>query len=87
MADEEYRRGDVTIQWLEAKLPVLLGAKPPAETVRAAAIAAALIAESEKRGRTANGNGSLNGEVGEVKEAEGPMSSWASLARREGLRS
>ena len=24
MADEEYRRGDVTIQWLEARLPTLL---------------------------------------------------------------
>jgi acetyl-CoA carboxylase biotin carboxylase subunit len=89
MADEEYRRGDVTIQWLEAKLPVLLGQKPPAATVRAAAIAAALIAEGEKRGK---GKSNFHGFTTESTEntendRELRLSSWAALARREGLRS
>jgi acetyl-CoA carboxylase biotin carboxylase subunit len=92
MADPEYRAGDVTIQWLEAKLPALLGSKPPAEIVRAAAIAAALIAESEKRGRGGNGNSNGNGFTTESTEntekgGERRTSAWADLARREGLRS
>ena len=48
MADDEFRRGDITIQWLEAKLPELSTRKPPAHEVRAAVIAAALMAERDR---------------------------------------
>ncbi len=48
LADEEFRRGDISIQWLEAKLPSLLAQRAPAATVRAAAIAAALIADHDR---------------------------------------
>ncbi|MBX7117957.1 MAG: acetyl-CoA carboxylase biotin carboxylase subunit, partial [Gemmatimonadaceae bacterium] len=49
LADPEFRRGDISIQWLEARLPSLLGAPAPEATVRAAAIAAALIAERDRQ--------------------------------------
>jgi acetyl-CoA carboxylase, biotin carboxylase subunit len=48
MEDDEFRRGAIEIQWLERRLPSLLGQKPPAESVHAAAIAAALIAERDR---------------------------------------
>jgi acetyl-CoA carboxylase biotin carboxylase subunit len=95
MSDPEYRRGEVNIQWLEQRLPKLLAMRPPAETVRAAAIAAALIADRDRRGRTAiRDAGTGNGGNAEVRggSAEGhrgnsdSQSSWAELARREGLR-
>jgi acetyl-CoA carboxylase biotin carboxylase subunit len=78
MDDDEFKRGAFDIQWLERRLPSLLGATPPAETVRVAAIAAALIADRERGRRrastaTANGGAAASG-------------AWAAAARREGLR-
>ncbi|HET8770510.1 MAG TPA: acetyl-CoA carboxylase biotin carboxylase subunit [Gemmatimonadaceae bacterium] len=96
MADEEYRRGAVDIQWLEQKLPALLAVKPPKATVTAAAIAASLIADVERRGRTGNGgpaqtaapgaaNGAASGDAA-GRAPDAARSSWAELARREALR-
>jgi acetyl-CoA carboxylase biotin carboxylase subunit len=89
MADADYRAGNVTIQWLEQKLPTLLGQQPPAETIRAAAIAAALLAERDRGGRPNAGAGA-NAAKGAGASATAPAgaapSAWAELARREGLR-
>ena len=53
MEDEEFRRGEIEIQWLERRLPSLTAVEPPADTARAAAIAAALLADRDrKRGVT-----------------------------------
>ena len=95
MADADYRAGNVTIQWLEQKLPQLLGQKPPAATIRAAAIAAALLAERDRGGRpnaNANANAGARGGSGSIGASQSGASSapttsaWAELARREGLR-
>lgn len=87
LADPEFRRGAVDIQWLEARLPSLLATVPPAETVRAAAIAAALIADRE---RGTAGNAAASGSAGPAaarsRDAGAPVSDWARLARREALR-
>ncbi len=87
MADADYRAGNVTIQWLEQKLPQLLAQQPPAETTRAVAIAAALLAERDRAGR---GRTSAHGASGDASAAPGGdaarPSAWAALARREGLR-
>ncbi len=48
MEDPEFRSGDISIQWLEARLPALGAARPDAAQVRAAVIAAALIAEQDR---------------------------------------
>ena len=77
MEDEEFRRGDITIQWLEAKLPELNAAKPPEKHVRAAVIAAALIAESDRN---------AIGVAPPARVNASATSAWASTARREGLR-
>lgn len=92
MADPEYRRSDVTIQWLEQRLPHLLEQRPPEATLRAAAIAAALLAERDKRGRpstgaAAAGDGSAAAPgTPSAPRGAGARSSWAELARREALR-
>ncbi len=83
MADDEYRRGAVDIQWLESRLPALLAREAPEATRRAAAIAAALIADRDKRGRPAAGAGAAMPAARGASDAE---STWAALARREGLR-
>ncbi|MDQ3950636.1 MAG: acetyl-CoA carboxylase biotin carboxylase subunit, partial [Gemmatimonadota bacterium] len=48
MEDEEFRRGDIDIQWLERRLPSLVAVAPPESLVRDAAIAAALIADRDR---------------------------------------
>ena len=80
MADPEFRRGEISIQWLEARLPHLLAQRPGEEIIRAAAIAAALLAERDRRGR-AGGGAARNGSAANIADT-----AWAQLARREGLR-
>src|SRR4051812_1770826 len=48
MEDEEFRAGKIEIQWLERRLDSLIGAKPPANVERNAAVIAALIAERDR---------------------------------------
>ena len=48
MEHPEFQRGDISIQWLEQKLPELTGAKPTADALKVAAIAAALVADAER---------------------------------------
>ena len=80
MEDDEFRRGAIDIQWLERRLPSLLGRQAPGETVRAAAIAAALLAERDRLApkRAAGPPPGSNESSGE---------GWTRLARLEGLRS
>jgi acetyl-CoA carboxylase biotin carboxylase subunit len=80
MDDEDYRRGDVEIQWLERKLNTILAVKSPAETTRTAALVAALIADRErhapKRAATARDDCRMTP----------TQDGWLRAARREGLR-
>jgi acetyl-CoA carboxylase biotin carboxylase subunit len=78
MEDPEFRRGEIEIQWLERRLPSLMGASPPEKTARAAAIAAALIADRD-RGR----KGASRPE-NETRTDSG--SEWLRAGRLEGLR-
>jgi acetyl-CoA carboxylase biotin carboxylase subunit len=48
MEDDEFRRGAIEIQWLERRLPSLLGTQAPEGPARIAAIAAALLADRER---------------------------------------
>jgi acetyl-CoA carboxylase biotin carboxylase subunit len=79
MEDAEFQRGEIGIQWLERRLPSLVGVEPPSSGERAAVIAAALLAERERAQRalpTANG-ASANGAV---------MDAWRLAGLREGVR-
>jgi acetyl-CoA carboxylase biotin carboxylase subunit len=78
MEDAEFRRGDIEIQWLERRLPELVHAPAPADGMRVAAIAAAMIADRD-RGRLGNGAPPPSGDG-----AAAPA--WRSAARREALR-
>jgi acetyl-CoA carboxylase, biotin carboxylase subunit len=83
LGDDEFRRGAISIQWLESRLPSLLAAKPAAATVRAAAIAAALIADRD-RGSAPAATSSV-GAPAPVATGAAPTA-WGRLARQEALR-
>jgi acetyl-CoA carboxylase biotin carboxylase subunit len=53
MEDDEFRRGAIEIQWLERRLPVLVGTAPPDDGIRTAAIAAAVLAHRDRSGSPA----------------------------------
>jgi acetyl-CoA carboxylase, biotin carboxylase subunit len=78
MEDEEFQRGDITIQWLEAKLPALSAILPSADALRTAVISAALIAE---RDRTA-----VRAITPSTAVVADSTSAWQRAARLENLR-
>jgi acetyl-CoA carboxylase biotin carboxylase subunit len=84
MEDEEFRRGDIQIQWLERRLPTLLAVAPPSEQVRLAAIAGALLADEERRPGVAPFQASAPGHADSGGAPSG--GAWRRLARLEGLR-
>ena len=77
MEDAEFRSGDITIQWLEAKLPALSAILPSASDLRAAVIAAALMAERDR-----NAVRAARPDVSTPDSA----TAWQRAARLEGLR-
>ena len=84
MENEDFRRGDIGIQWLERHLDQVLGQKPAAEKVMRAAIAAALLAERDRSIRRAGvtpGAAPAASSRDAVRE-----SNWLRTARRESLR-
>jgi acetyl-CoA carboxylase biotin carboxylase subunit len=84
MEDEEFRRGEIEIQWLERKLPALAEIKPPPATARAAALAAALLADRDRqRGSFGPATRRSDGHSGGQADDQ---SAWARTGRLEGLR-
>ncbi|MEO8576605.1 MAG: ATP-grasp domain-containing protein, partial [Gemmatimonadales bacterium] len=79
MEDPEFRRGEIEIQWLERRLPSLTAVSPPPETIRAAAIAAALFADRDRN------RGSSSRQPGYADSAEVEQVAWRRAARLEGL--
>ncbi len=77
MENEEYRRGEVGIQWLEQRLPHLLAIGAPEERRMAAAVAAALLAERDRDTRRGANPCSPSPARGDA---------WLAAARREGVR-
>jgi acetyl-CoA carboxylase biotin carboxylase subunit len=75
--DDEFRRGAIDIQWLERRLPSLLGTQPPDALVRVAALAAALLAERDRTAPRRAVSGSSNGKSDDA---------WTRVARVEALR-
>lgn len=88
MDHPEFRSGEISIQWLEHNLPVLTAPVRDPETLRLAAIAAALLVHDERtsgrRTSTATTNGASSSDAPSVTT---PVeSSWAVLARQEAVR-
>lgn len=84
MDDDDFRRGAIDIQWLERRLPEILGRSPGEDAVRVAAVAGALLAE---RDRTARGVAVAAGPATGGVAPSDPLESWKQAARIEGLRS
>jgi len=74
MEDAEFKSGAFDIQWLERRLDSLVAVSPPLDGVRAAAIAAALLAEEDRVSRLP------------AAPAAAANDQWKSAARREALR-
>ncbi|MCC6772804.1 MAG: acetyl-CoA carboxylase biotin carboxylase subunit [Gemmatimonadaceae bacterium] len=85
MEDADFRRGDIEIQWLERRLPELIGASPDAARVRAAAIAAALLADRDRHARRGN-PASAPGTDATPGGGRGAVDPWIIAARRDGVR-
>ncbi|HMI49165.1 MAG TPA: acetyl-CoA carboxylase biotin carboxylase subunit, partial [Gemmatimonadaceae bacterium] len=84
MDDDEFQRGAIDIQWLERRLGSILERPPSEESVRVAAIAAALLAERDRAARvvsTAATGGTL------LASTNAALDSWKQAARIEALRS
>ncbi|HEX9564398.1 MAG TPA: acetyl-CoA carboxylase biotin carboxylase subunit [Gemmatimonadaceae bacterium] len=75
MEDEEFRRGDISIQWLEQRLASLTTHPPPAADRMLAAVAAALLAERDR-----------GAPRGTRAAPAGAVDRWVDTARREALR-
>jgi len=90
MEDPEFRRGEIEIQWLERRLPDLLGAPASRSSVRAAAIAAALLADRDRQtrrgGTGAVASGGQPHAPGAATDAPQATDPWRLAARREGMR-
>ena len=82
MEDEEFRRGAIEIQWLERRLPSLLGARPPAELARTAATVAALLAERDRSAPQRAAAGTVPARPSAAPEG----ANWTRVARLEALR-
>nr|MDQ6887523.1 acetyl-CoA carboxylase biotin carboxylase subunit [Gemmatimonadota bacterium] len=80
MEDEEFRRGDIEIQWLERRLSSLVHQPAPESGTRVAAIVAALLAHEDRGGRESSG-----GPVTEPALAAA-TESWRRVARRQSQR-
>ncbi|HET7586142.1 MAG TPA: acetyl-CoA carboxylase biotin carboxylase subunit [Gemmatimonadaceae bacterium] len=92
MEDGEFRRGAIDIQWLERRLADLTHVVPPAEHVRVAAIAAALLAHRDRTARVVAGaraagatNGAANGSGGAQENHATGSDAWRRAARIEGV--
>jgi acetyl-CoA carboxylase biotin carboxylase subunit len=83
MDDDEFRQGDIDIQWLERRLALILARRPADETVRAAAISAALLAEHDREARTVSGASDVGATLAMIDRTG---ESWKQAARREALR-
>jgi acetyl-CoA carboxylase biotin carboxylase subunit len=82
MEDSEFRAGAIEIQWLERRLPSFAAVKAPEEAMRAAVIAAALLADRDRnRGVIQTSRSKMN-----EPRVAATSDAWRKVARREGLR-
>jgi hypothetical protein len=80
MEHAEYRNGDVSIQWLEQRLPELVSGRVPESDVRMAAVAAALMADRDRGATRSSPRAAESG----VTSHDGD--GWRVAARRDALR-
>ena len=85
MDDPEFQRGDIDIQWLERRLPSLLERRASDDSLRVAAIAAALLAERSRNSRTVPTTSAPG--AAQPPQASAPgIDPWRQAGRLGGLR-
>jgi len=82
MDDEEFRAGAIDIQWLERRLPSLLAHRPSDGEI-VAAVAAALLADEERRSRRPAVGSEVRSSNAAARDEN---DDWRLTAWREGLR-
>jgi acetyl-CoA carboxylase biotin carboxylase subunit len=82
MDDDDFRRGDIDIQWLERRLPTLMAVEAPPSLVRDAAVIAALLADRDR----AHPRTTPTGGTGAGSASEDRTSTWHRAARLDALR-
>ncbi len=82
LAHPDVQSGDLSIQWLEAHLEDLTTTPASDETIKLAAIAAALTADADRTQRVGSTDPGADASVGDVSRGLG----WRAVARREALR-
>lgn len=80
-----FQSGDISIQWLEQMLPELTAVTANRDTIRLTAIAAALLTHEERLAPRPLASASSFSAAASTPIL--PVNAWATLARREGLRS
>lgn len=86
MDHPDYQKGDISIQWLEQHLSELTTPTRDRDTLRLAALAAALISHEERTSGQRSDSGAAPGTTSQQLHASATESSWARLARYEALR-
>jgi acetyl-CoA carboxylase biotin carboxylase subunit len=84
MDDDEFQRGAIDIQWLERTLASIIDRPPSTESVRVAAIAAAMLAERDRAARATSIDTGSAPPPGGRRDAA--LDSWKQAARGEALR-
>jgi acetyl-CoA carboxylase, biotin carboxylase subunit len=82
MDDDEFRRGDIDIQWLERRLPTLMAIEAPSSLVRDVAIIAALLADRDRSHPSVK----VGGAIPRQAPPDEANSAWHRAARLDGLR-
>ena len=86
MEHPDFQSGNISIQWLEQQLGVLASPEAPEDALVAAAIAAALVAERDRTGRTGAGSAAPLGATSQPGGEDGGADAWRRAAFRDGLR-
>jgi len=86
MEHDDYRRGDVSIQWLEQHLPELTNAPVPWGETRLAAVAAALLADRDRGVSVPSHESRVTSHDGESRITNHEHDRWRDAARRDALR-
>ncbi|GLC27395.1 acetyl-CoA carboxylase biotin carboxylase subunit [Roseisolibacter agri] len=86
MEHDDFRRGDISIQWLEQNLAEIVGAPASAEERRIAAIAAALVADRDRAGRRPAVTSAAPAPAASNGAPAASADAWRQAARVEGLR-
>ena len=86
MEDEEYRRGEVSIQWLEQRMSKLAAAPIPDREARLAAVAAALLADRDRGVARPSHESRVTSHGDSRFPIPDPRDRWRDAARRDALR-